>query len=103
MKVFINKNEVVINTTFDDVEFTEGMDNTTIRVVELISGDKSYIYIPVVFFGSKDVMGCVIYGKQSATLFKARQDVKIHKDYNINGMKLKTNSSGVPLFFCEDK
>ncbi len=99
MEIFIEKERVIINHQFTDIEFQPGNDNSTIRAVELKAHDKSYFFIPALFIGNKDVMAAVIYGKHAVNIFQVKQDVIIHADYNISGCELKRNENGTPLYF----
>lgn len=102
MKVFIDKNKVIINESFEDMVCSDQDDNSTMRVIKLSVEQKDYYFLPCLFIGNKENFCAILYGKQTVNLFKSRTKVEILRDYNTTGLKLECNDQGVPLFFHKE-
>lgn len=103
MQVFIEENRVIINVKLGDVDFKKGDDNMVIRTVELIAHDKSYFFPMAMFIGNKDIMCCILHGKEAVNLFKVKQDLKIHLSYNTAGLLLGSKDNNSLMYYIKRK
>lgn len=103
MQVYVEPERVIINDKLEDLEFKKGDDNLAVRTVEVIAHDKSYFFPLSLFIGNKEIMCCVIHGKEAVNLFKVKQDVKIHNSYNTAGLLLGSKDNNSPMYFIKRK